>query len=89
MSLQDEFNQLVGLTIKDPYRVTTDMDPESEKIKQLAEKHSLHLNWVKAGESDDDMFMCDVQAAHVYITKEGVPADKQPWGWRVLAINVD
>lgn len=89
MSLQDEFNQLVGLIVMDPLRGTRDFDPEGQKIIDLAEKNNLHLHWIKAEENDGGMFMCTVQAAHISITKEGVPTDKQPWGWRVLAINVD
>ena len=46
MSLQDEFNQLVGLIVMDPLRGTRDFDPEGQKIIDLAEKNNLHLHWI-------------------------------------------
>ena len=88
MDIQGEFNALVGLIVKDPLRVTRDIDPEGQKITDLARKHGLSVSWTKAGEKNEP-FMSDVEAVHVYLTKEGVPADKKSWGWRVQQIYSD
>lgn len=88
MSVQDEFNTLVGLIVKDPYRSTSDTDPEGQKITDLARKHGLMVSWTKAGEKNEP-FMCDVEAVHIHLTKEGVPTDKKSWGWRVQQIHSD
>lgn len=86
MDLNQEFQQFVGTIIKDPYRVTTDTDPEADKISSLAQKFSLLASFYSMDEPADP-FMCDVEAVHIGYTKEGVPADK-PWGYRVAQINV-
>ena len=38
MDLNQEFQQFVGTIIKDPYRVTHDIDSEADKISSLAQK---------------------------------------------------
>ena len=43
MDLNQEFQQFVGTIIKDPYRVTHDIDSEADKISSLAQKFSLHV----------------------------------------------
>lgn len=87
MKAKDEFNKYVGLIIKDPHRLSCDIDPEGEKISQLAREKGLMLNFIKAGEAQEP-FMADVLALHVTITKDGVPKKKQAWGWRVSGMNV-
>ena len=87
MSILDEFNKHVGLIIKDPERLTTDMDPAAEIISDLARKHGLHLVFIKAGQPEDEPFMADVESVFVNITKDDVPEDKS-WGWRVESFNI-
>lgn len=79
-SIQEEFNELVGLIIKDPMRLTCDTDPEAEKISALARKHSLHVNFVKSTEPEDP-FMADVEAVHVDIEPAGQ-------GWEVKGFYI-
>ncbi|MBU0859587.1 MAG: hypothetical protein KJ667_06595, partial [Alphaproteobacteria bacterium] len=81
MSLKAEFEKYVGLIVKDPQRMTCDTDLEGEKIYELARKHGLHVNFVKDGEPSEP-FMADVEAVHVYLSRDGVPADKRGQ-WRV------
>lgn len=85
--LTEEFNRHIGLIIKDPQRVTADMDPAAEIIHDLARENALMVNFIKAGEQEEP-FMCDIEAVHVYITKDGVPADKS-WGWRVEGFSIE
>lgn len=86
MDLNKEFQQFVGLIIKDPKRVTCDTDPEADKITSLAQKFSLYADFYNMDEPQDP-FMFDVEAVHIGYTKDGVPGDKS-WGYRVAQINV-
>jgi hypothetical protein len=86
MSLSNDFNDYVGLIIKDPHRMTADTDPEGEKIYALAQRKGLALNFIKADQPHEP-FMADVEALHVTITKEGLPEEQASWGYRVTALQ--
>lgn len=82
MSLKDEFQKYVGLVIKDPDRLTCDTDPEAQKISDLAGKHGLMAAFAK-DDGTSQPFMLDVDAVHVLITQDDVPADATPGSWKV------
>jgi hypothetical protein len=86
-SLTGEFQKFVGTIIKDPNRTTNDKDPEADKIREFAHQKGVSVQFYSADRPNNDPFMVDVIAAHVAITKDGVPAD-QPDSYRVLNINV-
>lgn len=88
MSLKDEFQKYVGLVIRDPDRMTCDMDPEAQKISDLAGKHGLMAAFSK-DDGTSEPFMLDVEAVHVEITQDGVPADATPGSWKVKAFHFD
>lgn len=87
MGINQDFKQYVGQIIKDPDRLTCDTDPVADALNQESQKHGLLLHFKKA--TDTEPFMLDVVAAHVYITKEGVPDDQAAWGWRISHIRCD
>ncbi|MCD8496872.1 MAG: hypothetical protein LRZ85_01570 [Alphaproteobacteria bacterium] len=88
MSLNDKFQKYVGLIIRDPQRITTDVDPIGDTLAQEGRNVGLLVRFTKAS-GNDQPFMADVNALHVFITKDGVPDDKKSWGWRIMDIRSD
>lgn len=87
MSPRKEFNQFIGMIIKDPQRLTDDTDPNGEKIYEYARDNGLHVQFHKAGGPRGQLGLC-VVSLNVTITKEGVPEDQKAWGWRVSGMNI-
>ena len=82
--LAKEFQKFVGAIIKNPERMTADMDTdEGIALSNLAYQKGLPLAFVKAGSPPPVASPCIVTE----ITQDNLPADK-PWGWRVQSIDI-
>ncbi len=87
-TLTAEFQKFVGTIIKNPHRMTADMDAAAEEIQTEARKHNLQVNFVEAGLPSGITTGTAVRAVNVEYTKNGVPADKAGWGFLVSKITV-
>lgn len=82
--LTKEFQKFVGIIIKNPERLTADMDTDDGvALSNLAHQKGLPLAFVKAGSPLPVVSPCAVAE----ITQDNVPANK-PWGWCVQSIDI-
>lgn len=82
--LTKEFQKFVGDVVKNPERMTCDLDTdEGLAMVHLARKKGLAFAFVKAGNDAPEISLCVVAE----ISQDNLPKDK-PWGWRVQSIDI-
>lgn len=89
--LTKEFQKFVGITIKEPYRMSADMDTsDGVALSDLASQKGLTMGFFKPG----NVYSPSVSpppaspVVVVNITKDGLPPADKPWGWRVQSIDI-
>lgn len=81
MSLKDEFKKYIGETIRNPWRMTCDIDPKAEEMSQTARKYGYTMLFSSATEQK-----ADTPYSEKYID---VQVDPQGAGYTVKSFKIN